>query len=394
MEFRLSEDEERFRGGVSSWLDRNLPAGWGTAAFRMPESMEEEVAFAKAWVGKLHQGGWAGISWPKEYGGRSASMVEQLIFHEEYARRRAPSLMSLGVGIPLVGPTLIHHGTDEQKRRFLPKMLSGEEVWCQGFSEPNSGSDLASLKTRAEIHGDELVVTGQKIWTSYARFAQWCILLVRTDVSAPKHKGITYVLLDMKTPGITIRPLREMTGHAWFNEVFFDSVRIPRANVIGGLNQGWQITMTTLGHERSIGAPHTRLMEELKDLIRLAKSRAPSGRIDDPVLRQKLAQHFIETEAMRFSGYRTITEVLRNGRPGAEGSILKLCWSELDQRVKDTAVELEGPYSQLVKGSPGTIDDGRWQHELLWSRAATIYAGSSEVQRNIVAQRVLGLPRG
>ena len=394
MEFRLSAGEERFRGEISEWLDASLPAGWGTPAFRLPDSMEGEVEFTKGWLRKLHQGGWAGISWPKEYGGRSASMVENLIFHEEYARRRAPSLMSLGVGIPLVGPTLIHHGTDEQKRRFLPKMLSGEEIWCQGFSEPNSGSDLASLKTRAEIHGDELIVTGQKIWTSYAVFAQWCILLVRTDFSAPKHKGITYVLLDMKTPGITIRPLKEMTGHAWFNEVFFDSVRIPRANVIGGLNTGWQITMTTLGHERSVGAPHTRLMEELKDLIRLAKSRTPGGRIDDPVLRQKLAQHFIETETMRFSGYRTITEVLRNGKPGAEGSILKLFWSELDQRMKDTAVEVEGLYSQLVKGSGRSIDDGRWQHELLWSRAATIYAGTSEVQRNIVAQRVLGLPRG
>ncbi|MGH7897908.1 MAG: acyl-CoA dehydrogenase family protein, partial [Candidatus Binatia bacterium] len=194
MEFRPSEDEERFRVEVSSWLDRNLPAGWGTSAFRLPDSMEAEVEFTTGWLRKLDQAGFAGISWPKEYGGRSASIVEQLIFHEEYARRRAPSLMSLGVGIPLVGPTLIHHGTDEQKRRFLPKILSGEEIWCQGFSEPNSGSDLASLKTRAEVHGDELVVTGQKIWTSYARFAHWCILLVRTDFSAPKHKGITYLL--------------------------------------------------------------------------------------------------------------------------------------------------------------------------------------------------------
>src|SRR5713101_3669620 len=348
MEFRLSDDGERFRRKVSEWLQRHLPAGWGTPTFRAPQTMEDEMAFAKSWLRELNEGGWAGLSWPKEYGGRGASPIEQLIYHEEYARVRAPSLMSLGVGNALVGPTLMQHGTEEQKKRFLPKILSGDEIWCHGFSEPNSGSDLASLRTRAETHGDELVINGQKIWTSYARFAQWCILLVRTDPTAPKHKGITYVLLDM----------------------------------------------TTLGHERSIGAPHARLMEELKDLIRLAKVRSAAGRVQDPRIRQKIAQHFIETEILRFSDYRMVTQVLRNGQPGPEGSILKLFLSEIDQRMKDTAVEVEGPYSQLVKGSPQAIEDGRWQHELLWSRAATIYAGTSEVQRNIISQRVLGLPRG
>lgn len=394
MEFRLSEAEERFRAKVADWLERNLPPGWGTPAARAPATMEDEVAFAKAWQRKLHDGGWAGIAWPKEYGGRGASPVEQLIFNEEYARKRAPSLMSLGVGVPLVGPTLIRHGTDEQKKRHLPKLLAGEELWCQGFSEPNSGSDLASLKTRADVVGDELVVNGQKIWTSYARFAQWCILLVRTDFQVPKHEGITYLLLDMKTPGITIRPLVEITGHAWFNEVFLDNVRVPRANVVGGVNEGWQITMTTLGHERSVGAPHTRLMEELRDVIAMAKRRSTDGSVRHPVLRQRIAQHYVETQILRFSGYRTLTEVMRNGRPGPEGSVLKLFWSELDQRMKDTALDVEGPYAALAKGSPHAVDDGRWQHDLLWSRAATIYAGTSEVQRNIVAQRVLGLPRG
>jgi len=393
MEFRLSDDGERFRRKVSDWLLRHLPPGWGTPAFRAPRTMEEQVAFAKDWLRQLNDGGWAGLSWPKEYGGRGSSLLEQLIFQEEYARVRAPSLMSLGVGISLVGPTLMHHGTEPQKKRFLPKMLCGDEIWCQGFSEPNAGSDLASLRTRAEIRGDELVINGQKIWTSYARFAQWCILLVRTNPTAPKHKGITYVLLDMATPGITIRPLREITGHSWFNEVFFDDVRVPRANVVGEIDRGWLITITTLGHERSIGAPHSRLMEELKDLIRLAQSRTAAGHVDDPRLRQRIAQHFIETEIMRFSGYRLVTQLLRTGQPGPEGSVLKLFLSELDQRLKDTAVEVEGPYSQLAAGSPRAIEDGRWQHELLWSRAATIYAGSSEVQRNIVSQRVLGLPR-
>ena len=393
MEFRLSDDGERFRRKVCDWLLRHLPPGWGTPAFWAPRTMEEQVAFAKDWLRTLNDGGWAGLSWPKEYGGRGSSLLEQLIFQEEYARVRAPSLMSLGVGISLVGPTLMHHGTEPQKRRFLPRMLCGDEIWCQGFSEPNAGSDLASLRTRAEVRGDELVINGQKIWTSYARFAQWCILLVRTNPTAPKHKGITYVLLDMATPGVTIRPLREITGHSWFNEVFFDDVRVPRANVVGEIDRGWQITITTLGHERSIGAPHSRLMEELKDLIRLAQSRTAAGHVDDPRLRQRIAQHFIETEIMRFSGYRLVTQLLRTGQPGPEGSVLKLFLSELDQRIKDTAVEVEGPYSQLAAGSPQAIEDGRWQHELLWSRAATIYAGSSEVQRNIVSQRVLGLPR-
>lgn len=394
MECRLTAEEERFRAKVADWLSRNLPAGWGTPAFRMPDSMEDEVSFGRSWQRKLYEGGWAGVSWPKEYGGRGASLIEQLIFCEEYARLRAPNLMSLGVGAPLVGPTLIHHGTDAQKLRFLPKILAGEDLWCQGFSEPNSGSDLASLNTRAEIRGDELIVNGQKIWTSYARFAEWCILLVRTDVNAPKHKGITYVLVDMKTPGITIRPLKEMTGHAWFNEVFFDDVRVPRENVVGEINRGWQISMTTLGHERSVGAPHTRLMEDLRDVIEMARRRSPAGRVEDSVLRQTLAQHYIETQILRFSGYRAITQVLRNGAPGPEGSVLKLFWSELDQRIHETAIEIQGLYSQLVRSCDRAIDDGRWQYELLWSRAASIYAGTSEVQRNIVAQRVLGLPRG
>jgi alkylation response protein AidB-like acyl-CoA dehydrogenase len=394
MDFRLSDEEERFRSEVSAWLRENLPRNWGTPAFRPPETMDDEVAFSRQWQRKLHAGGWAGIAWPKQFGGRGASLIEQLIYAEEYARQRAPSPLAMGVGIPLVGPTLIHHGTELQKKRFLPKILSGEELWCQGFSEPGSGSDLASLRTRAELDGDELVVNGQKIWTSYARFADWCILLVRTDLRAAKHRGITFVLLDMKTPGITIRPLVEMTGHAWFNEVFFDNVRIPRENVIGELNQGWQITITTLGHERGSTAGHTHSMQQLEDLIGLARRLSASGEVDDQRLRQKLAQHYVELEALRFSVYRTTTETMRRGEPGPQGSILKLAWSETDQRLKDTAIEVEGPYGQLCKGSPRAIEAGVWQHELLWARAATIYAGTSEVQRNIIAQRVLGLPRG
>jgi alkylation response protein AidB-like acyl-CoA dehydrogenase len=395
MEFRLNEEEESFRRELSDWLDRNLPAGWGTPLHRKPATMDEEVVLARAWQRKLYDGGWAGISWPKEYGGRGATLIQQLIYQEEMARHRAPSSITLGVGIPLVGPTIIHHGTAAQKTVHLPRILAGEHMWCQGFSEPNSGSDLASLKTRGELVGDELVVNGQKIWTSYARYAEWCILLVRTDPNvAKKHQGITFALLDMKTPGITIRPLVEMTGHAWFNEVFFDNVRIPRANILGELNKGWEITMTTLGHERGVGTPHARIRMELEEILRMAKARGEGESITDPLLRQRFAQHWIESEILRLATYRSITETMRKGQPGPEGSILKLFWSELDQRIKETALEAEGPYAALAAGSERAVDAGRWQHELLWSRAGTIYAGTSEVQRNILGQRVLGLPRG
>jgi alkylation response protein AidB-like acyl-CoA dehydrogenase len=308
----------------------------------------------------------------------------------------APAMIDIGVGPGLVGPTLIHHGTDEQKRRFLPAILRGDEVWCQGFSEPNAGSDLANCRTRADLVGDTFHVNGQKIWTSYARYADWCILIVRTDANAPKHKGLTFLLLDMRTPGITIRPLVEMTGVAWFNEVFFDDVRIPRTRMIGALNEGWTIAITTLSHERGGSAPHARLAAELHDMIGVAKAldRDGGAATADRLVRQRIAQSWIETEIVRLVAYRQVSEVMRKGKPGPEGSYLKLLWSETDMRMKELGMDLEGPYANLDRGSPRAIDGGRWQYEYLWSRAASIYAGTSEVQRNIIAQRVLGLPRG
>jgi len=376
---------------VHDWLVANLPPGWGTPAYRKPEEPAEKVAFARAWQRKLHEGGWAGLHWPREYGGRGATPKEQFLFAEEYTRVGAPSMIDVGVGPGLVGPTLIHHGTDAQKRRFLPKILNGDEVWCQGFSEPNAGSDLASCRTRAELHGDEFRVTGQKIWTSYARFADWCILVTRTDPHAAKHRGLTFLLVDMKSPGITIRPLVEMTGVAWFNEVFFDDVRVPRRHMVGGLNQGWTIAITTLAHERQGSAPHARLAAELRDVLALARRVA---RNDDPRYRQRLAQAWLENEILRLLAWKQVSALERDGQPGPEGSCLKLVWSELDMRMKELAIEMEGAYAALERGAPPAIDGGRWQYEYLWSRAASIYAGTSEVQRNIIAQRVLGLPRG
>ncbi len=376
---------------MRAWLRANLPEGFGQPGYARPEDPAERVRFARWWQRRLFEGGWAGLHWPRAYGGRGATAIEQLLFAEEYARAGAPSLIDIGVGPGLVGPTLIAHGTEAQRRRFLRPILTGEEVWCQGFSEPGAGSDLAACRTRAELRGDVFRVTGQKIWTSYARFADWCILLVRTDPQAPKHRGLTFLLLDMRSPGITIRPLVEMTGEAWFNEVFFDDVPVPRENMVGRLNEGWTIAITTLAHERGGAAPHARLAGELAEVVGLARRL---GAAADPRARQALAALAIETEILRLLTYKQVSAVMRTGRPGPEGSCLKLVWSELDMRLKELAIGLEGPYAALARGGSRAIDGGRWQHEYLWSRAASIYAGTSEIQRNIIAQRVLGLPRG
>ncbi|GIW42932.1 MAG: putative acyl-CoA dehydrogenase FadE17 [Candidatus Binatia bacterium] len=395
MDLRLSPKEEAFRREVRSWLERNLPPGWGTPAYQPPRTAEEQVSFARAWQRKLYDGGWAGLTWPKEYGGRGATVVEQLIYNEEYARVAAPDILCLKIGLSLVGPTLMACGTEEQKRRFLGPILRGEEIWCQGFSEPNAGSDLASVRTRAELDGDAFVVNGQKIWTSVARYADWCMLVARTRHDGPKHRGLTFLLVDMNTPGITVRPLREMTGEAWFNEVFFDHVRVPRSNVVGEIHGGWEVVLATLGHERAGTTPHVRLQAEARRLARLVQTvlrgGVPVSR--DPVVRQKVAQAWIEANILRCSAYRNVTRLSRTGVPGPEGSILKLFWSELEQRLKDTAFEVLGLRGTLTEKDVLATDGGFWCHELLWSRSATIYAGTSEIQRNIIAQRVLGLPR-
>ncbi|HYD49477.1 MAG TPA: acyl-CoA dehydrogenase family protein [Terriglobales bacterium] len=395
MDFQPTPEELAFRSAIRAWLENNLPAGWGTPSFAEPATPAEQVAFAKQWQRQLYDGGWAGITWPREYGGRGASVVEQLIYNEEYARLRAPDILALKIALSLVGPTIISSGTVEQKQRFLPAILRGDEIWCQGFSEPNAGSDLASVRTRAELRGDELIVTGQKIWTSVARHADWCMLVTRTSTEGPKHKGLTFLLVDMKSPGIVIRPLREMTGEEWFNEVFFEEVRVPRAHVVGEINGGWKVVMTTLGFERAGSTPHVRLQAQARRLAELARRFERHGEpaARQPIYRQRLAQHIIEAAILRFTAYRNVTKVQRTGVPGPEGSILKIFWSELEQRLQDTAFEILGPYGMLSKEDSRSIEQGFWAYELLWSRSGTIYAGTSEVQRNIIAQRALGLPR-
>ena len=395
MDLRDSPAQARFRREVCRWLEQNLPPGWGTPTFERPASVDEEVAFLRAWQRKLYDGGWAGLDWPEEYGGRGIGIFEHIIYLEEYTRLRAPNLISMSVGTTLVGPTLIAKGEPWQKERFLQPILRGEEVWCQGFSEPDAGSDVASLRTRGVVDGDSLVVNGQKTWTSFAQQADWCILVVRTNPEAPKHRGLSFVLLDMQTPGITIRPLMEMTGHAWFNEVFFDDVRIPLENVVGRIDEGWDIVMTTLAVERGSSAQHARLIADVDLIIEAARGISRHGRTaaEDPLVRQKLVDFATHAMILKMTAYRNASALEQTGVPGPEGSTMKLLWSELDQRVKETAIEILGERGLVREGDPLALQDGYWAYELLWSRAATIYAGTSEVQRNIIAQRVLGLPR-
>jgi alkylation response protein AidB-like acyl-CoA dehydrogenase len=390
VDFAYSPADQAFRARVRAWLADNVPA----RAERVPHddaSLAEEVAFLQDWQRRLHAAGYVGLLWPRAYGGHGAPPTQQAILNAELARARAPQLINR-VGVNNTGPTLIAHGTDAQKRRFLPAILSADELWCQLFSEPNAGSDLAALRTRAEPDGDDFVVTGQKVWTSYAQFARWAILLARTDPAAAKHRGITYFILDMARPGITIRPLRQLTGSTEFSEVFLDGVRVPRAHVIGAVHGGWEIALTTLAHERGTGfAFKEQVLQKIavEELVRLAHAR---GRAADPTVRQAIARGWIDVEIMGLLNCRTLTRLERGQEPGAESSLVKLFWASLTQRLHEVALALQGPHAQLVAG-PGAVAGGRWQQAFLWSRVGAIAGGTSEVQANIIAQRLLGLPR-
>jgi len=394
MDFTYSPAEEKFRQEVRSWLDANLPED-------LREGRDEELALSerwerhRAWHKKLYEGGWVGIWWPKEYGGRGASAIEQVIFNEELARSGAPAGVNMN-GITLLGPTLMHWGTEEQKQRFLPKILPAEEIWCQGYSEPGSGSDLASLQTRAVEDGDYFVVNGQKVWTSQAQHSDWCFLLVRTDPTAPKHQGISYILVDMHSPGVTVRPLVQITGDAEFNEVFFEDVRVPKKNLVGELNRGWMVAITTLMFERVATGGYFRFEKTLPQLIDLARRMELDGRpaLEDTSVRQQLAQFAIEAEALKYNELRGLTRRLKGQPPGPEGSLSKITTTELNLRIANFAMELLGPYAILEKGSPFAIDRARWSHRMLGARAGTIAAGTNEIQRGIIGERVLGLPKG
>jgi len=393
MDLNLSPEEIQFRDELRRWLAANAPKDWDE---RREESMESRFEYLKRWQRKLYEGGWAGISWPKEYGGRGASLMEQVIFWQEMAQAQAPPLANV-LGLGIIGPTIIAFGTEAQKKRFLAKILSAEEIWCQGFSEPDAGSDLANVRCEAKLDGDHYIVNGQKVWNSYGWAADWCELVVRTDPDVPKHKGLTVLLVDMKSPGVEVRPLRQMTGETEFNELFFHDLRVPSANVVGKVNEGWGVAMGTLMHERgTFGAglqiTYRRNMERLIELARTTKRNGRPA-AEDPVIRQKLAQCYAEIEIMRCNQMRAFSRISSTGVPGPEGSIQKIFWSELNQRFQQIAQELLGPYGQLEAGDDHAIDNGTWAYGYLRSRGNTIEAGTSEIQRNIIGHFVLGLPK-
>jgi alkylation response protein AidB-like acyl-CoA dehydrogenase len=382
VDLSLSPAEEAFRDEFRGWLEQNNPG---------PEPAGEEAAFEhrRQWQRQLHGAGWAGVSWPKEYGGRGATLIEQAIFNEEIVRAQAPQLAN-GLGLAMGGPTVIAHGTEEQRRRYLEPILSAQEIWCQGFSEPESGSDLASLKTRAVRDGDEWVVTGQKVWTTFAHHAKWCMLVARTDPSAPKHKGLTYFLMDMEQDAVQVRPLRQITGEAEFNELFIEEARIPNENIVGGEGNGWAVAITTLMHERATLAFSLQVgvqiaMRELLERARTVRGSNGSAASEDPVIRQRLAQLMIEAEVLRLNAYRGLSATMRTGVPGPEGSLGKWHWSEINQSLTELAMDIAGPHAML--------SEDNWTYRFLRARANSIEGGTTEILKNIVAERVLGLPR-
>ena len=395
MDLNLTPHELRFRDEVRAWFAENVPRDWVKRRDE-EESMHGRFEYLRAWQRKLYDAGWAGISWPKDFGGRGAAVMEQVIFIEEMARAEAPPMANV-IALGLIGPTIIAFGTPEQKKRYLAKMLSAEEIWCQGFSEPNAGSDLAALSTTGVLDGDHFVVNGQKCWTSYAWAADWCELVVRTDPAAPKHKGLTALLVDMHSPGVEVRGLKQMSGESEFGEIFFRDVRVPVANLVGKVNEGWGVAMGTLMHERGTfgAALQVNYRRNFNRLVEIAKHIDRNGKpaSEDPVIRQKLAQCYAEIEVMRLNQLRAFSRINETGVPGPEGSIQKIFWSELNQRFQQVAMEILGPYGQLAHGSPDAFDEGQWAYGYLRSRGNTIEAGTSEIQRNIIGHFVLGLPK-
>ena len=376
MDLTLTSEEQAFQDEVRAWLGDNHPGP-------EPDGEQAKFEFRRTWQRQLHDAGWAGISWPKEFGGRGATLIEQVIFSEEMARAKAPSPANV-LGLVMGGPVVIAHGTEEQKERFLEPILSAEEIWCQGFSEPESGSDLASLKTKAIRDNGGWRVTGQKVWTTYAHEAKWCMLLARSEPDAPKHKGLTYFICDMEQDEIEVRPLRQITGEAEFNEIFLDGAHVPGENLVGGEGNGWNVAITTLMHERAgLGAASAiTVRRELDELIALINER---GLTDDPMIRQRIAEVKIGVEALRLGALRALTQQMKVGIPGPEGSVAKWQWAMVNQKLTELAVDVLGP--------DALRPDSEWAYRFLRARANSIEGGTTEVMKNIIAERVLGLPR-
>jgi alkylation response protein AidB-like acyl-CoA dehydrogenase len=391
MDLAPTATEAALRDEVRSWLRTHLPWEYGKGLPPRFADLADEVAFGRDWQAQLAGGRWVGVPWPVEYGGRGAGAVEHFIVTEELARARAPELVGR-IGINLVGPTLLAHGTPEQRERWLRRILPADELWCQLFSEPGAGSDLAAVATRATRSGrGDWVLDGQKVWTSYAQFADWGLCLARTNPDVPKQQGITAFAVDMRAAGVEVRPLRQITDETEFNEVFFDGVVIPDEQRVGPVDEGWRVANSTLTHERGINPRqlviHVQLLEEL---LRLALD---SGAFDDVRLRPRLAQAAVEVRLFQLHNWRTLSRVARGEPPGPEGSALKLYWSEMSKRLHDTVMAVLGAAAPLWHGAKGNPGDGAWQRSWLYYQASSIWAGTNEIQRNILAERVLGLPR-
>jgi alkylation response protein AidB-like acyl-CoA dehydrogenase len=396
MDFEFTPEQQTFRREVRAWLEANVPEDLRGRGFASSRGEPHQVLRLRDWQRQLYKAGYVGMDWPAEYGGRGASLVEQIIFYEEMSRAQAPQPLNRS-GLSMLGPTLMRHGTMAQRARHLDRILTAEEIWCQGFSEPNAGSDLANLQTRAVLDGDHYVINGQKVWTSMGHVADWGFFLVRTDPAAAKHKGITFILIDMKSPGLTIRPLRQITGEAEFNETFLDNVRVPAANIVGKVNEGWSVALTTLAYERDVLTfiRHISLRTALHRLMTLAQRTQRNGRpvSADPVVRQKIAELVVGERCLQLAGYRSLTRILQGGAPGPEGSTSKLFWSQLDQELAELGTQVIGPYSQIKAGDPLAPDDGQWEFYALLARGSGIRAGTTEILRNILGERVLGLPK-
>jgi alkylation response protein AidB-like acyl-CoA dehydrogenase len=395
MDFRFSDEDEAFRQEFSGWLERNLPRDWRDEGEPRDPDSREEFERRRAGHRKLYDGGWMCIHWPKEYGGQGATLLQQVIYNQELDRAKAPPTVNFQ-GIARVGPTLMQWGTPEQKMRFIPKIPPAEEIWCQGLSEPNHGSDLAAVETRAVDEGDHFIVNGTKVWTSNAHVADFSTLLCRTDPAAPKHRGLSYLLVDMKTPGVTVRPLVQITGEKGFNQVFFEDVKVSKTNLVGQKNQGWMVAMTNMMFERTIHGGRTDMMVEVRQLRDLATKVERNGRAawEDRYVRQCIAAFACEAEALKYGGYRQLTRQLKGLPPGPEGSMMKLGTSDLNLRMQKFAMELLGPFSQFEYRAAAAIDHGKWSYRMLAARRNTIAAGTNEIQHNIIGERVLGLPKG
>ncbi len=397
MDFRLTPAQEEFGKGFTAWLEKNLPENWDTSRHNTFDSWEKEAEAHRRFNKRLFDAGYAGMHYPKEYGGQGKTLMEEVIVLETLASTcfelKIAGIITFGMAVP----TIFVCGTEEQKREFISKALDGSHIWCQGFSEPNAGSDVVNVSTRAVKENGHYIVNGQKIWTSFAHIADYCILLVRTDPKAPKHKGLSYLLMDMKLPGIDVRPITQITGASEFNEVFMEDVRVPAEMLVGREGDGWRIAITTLMFERAVGdaVMGGLFVRNIRNMIHMARHMKRSGRpiIQDPVFRQQLAQAYIDVKILKSHGYRALSQLLKGGLPGPEGSISKLLWSESNQRICERALNMQGPSSQLMRGSPWAIQDGMWQHLFLRSKGNTIEAGTSEIQRNIIGERVLGLPK-